>query len=144
MSRENVGVVRRGVEAWNQHDADLWLSYAAPEIEWMPAGPAALERTVYRGYEEVATGFAAGVGDLGGVSLPGMTAIEFTERLPSGLADRLLREPHGFEGLALVRPEFLPHAESIADFRHSAKGSRYGRTAPSAFEIEAPENQDLG
>jgi ketosteroid isomerase-like protein len=59
MSRENVEVVRRGVEAWNQHDADLWLSYAAPEIEWMPAGPATVDRTVYRGYEEVAAGFAA-------------------------------------------------------------------------------------
>jgi len=58
MSRENVKVVRRGVEAWNQRDADLWLSYATPEIEWMPAGPATVERTVYRGYEEVATGFA--------------------------------------------------------------------------------------
>jgi len=59
MSRENVEVVRRGVEAWNQHEADLWLSYAAPEVEWMPAGPATVERAVYRGYEEVATGFAA-------------------------------------------------------------------------------------
>ena len=59
VSQENVEVVRRGVEAWNQHDADLWLSYATPEIEWMPAGPATVERTVYRGYEEVATGFAA-------------------------------------------------------------------------------------
>ena len=46
MSQENVEVVRRGVEAWNQHDADLWLSYAAPEIEWMPAGPAAVERRI--------------------------------------------------------------------------------------------------
>ncbi len=52
MSLENVEVVRRGVEAWNQHDAGLWLSYAAPEIEWTPAGPAALESTVYRGYDE--------------------------------------------------------------------------------------------
>ena len=59
MSRENVEVVRRGVEAWNKHDADLWLSYAAPEVEWMPAGPAAVERTIYRGHDEVATGFAA-------------------------------------------------------------------------------------
>src|SRR3954451_2728065 len=59
MSQENVEVVRRGIEAWNQHDADLWLSDAAPEVEWMPAGPATVERTVYRGYEEVATGFAA-------------------------------------------------------------------------------------
>ena len=58
MSRENVEVVRRGVEAWNQRDADLWLSDAAPEVEWMPAGPATVERTAYRGYEEVATGLA--------------------------------------------------------------------------------------
>src|SRR6266513_2356179 len=47
------------MEAWNQHDADLWLSYAAPDVEWMPAGPAAVERTVYRGHDEVASGFAA-------------------------------------------------------------------------------------
>jgi ketosteroid isomerase-like protein len=53
-----VEIVRKGIEAWNQHDADLWLSYAAPDIEWMPAGPAAVERTVYRGHDEVATGFA--------------------------------------------------------------------------------------
>jgi ketosteroid isomerase-like protein len=59
MSQENVEVVRRGVEAWNQHDADLWLSDAAPEVEWMPAGPATVESTVYRGHEEVAAGFAA-------------------------------------------------------------------------------------
>jgi ketosteroid isomerase-like protein len=59
MSQENVEVVRQGVEAWNQQDADLWLSHAAPEIEWMPAGPATVESTAYRGYEEVRTGFAA-------------------------------------------------------------------------------------
>ena len=58
MSRENVEVVRRGIEAWNQRDADLWLSYAVPEVEWMPAGPATVERTVYRGYDDVVTGFA--------------------------------------------------------------------------------------
>src|SRR3979409_612736 len=59
MSQENVEIVRKGIEAWNQHDADLWLSYAAPDVEWMPAGPAAVERTVYRGRDEVASGFAA-------------------------------------------------------------------------------------
>ena len=59
MSQGNVEVVRRGVEAWNQHDADLWLSYAAPEVEWTPAGPATVDSRVYRGYEEVAAGFAA-------------------------------------------------------------------------------------
>ena len=35
------------------------LSYAAPEIEWMPAGPAAVERAVYRGRDEVARAYAA-------------------------------------------------------------------------------------
>jgi ketosteroid isomerase-like protein len=59
VSSENVEIVRKGIEAWNQHDADLWLSYAAPDVEWMPAGPAAVERTVYRGRDEVASGFAA-------------------------------------------------------------------------------------
>jgi ketosteroid isomerase-like protein len=59
MSRENVELTRKLIEAWNQHDADLWLSYAAPEIEWMPAGPAAVEGAVYRGRDEVARGIAA-------------------------------------------------------------------------------------
>jgi ketosteroid isomerase-like protein len=59
MSRENLEIVRKGIEAWNRHDPDLWLSYAAPDIEWMPAGPAAVERSVYRGHDEVASGFAA-------------------------------------------------------------------------------------
>ena len=59
MSQENVEIMRKGMDAWNQHDAGLWLSYAAPDVEWMPAGPAAVERTVYRGHDEVASGFAA-------------------------------------------------------------------------------------
>jgi ketosteroid isomerase-like protein len=59
MSQENVEIVRKGIAAWNQRDAELWLSYAAPEIEWLPAGPAAVERAVYRGYDEVARGYAA-------------------------------------------------------------------------------------
>ena len=59
MSHENVEIMRKGIEAWNQHDVDLWLSYAAPDIEWAPAGPAAVERIVYRGHDEVASGFAA-------------------------------------------------------------------------------------
>jgi ketosteroid isomerase-like protein len=59
MSQQNVEVARKGIEAWNRRDADLWLSYAAAEIEWIPGGPAAVDRTVYRGREEVASGFAA-------------------------------------------------------------------------------------
>jgi ketosteroid isomerase-like protein len=59
MSQANVKLMRKGIDAWNQREADLWLSYAAPEIEWIPAGPAAVERAVYRGYEEVASGLAS-------------------------------------------------------------------------------------
>jgi ketosteroid isomerase-like protein len=59
MSQAEVELLRKGIDAWNRRDVDLWLEYAAPEIEWMPAGPAAVERAVYRGYEEVASGFAS-------------------------------------------------------------------------------------
>ena len=59
MSQANVETVRKAIEAWNQREADLLLSYAAPEIEWMPAGPAAVESAVYRGHDEVASAYAA-------------------------------------------------------------------------------------
>jgi ketosteroid isomerase-like protein len=59
MSQENVEIVRNGVAAWNRRDAQLWLTYAAPEIEWVPAGPAAVEQAIYSGYDEVARGLAA-------------------------------------------------------------------------------------
>ena len=58
MSQENVEIVRKAIQAWNQREADLLLSYAAPEIDWMPAGPAAVERSVYRGHDEVASAYA--------------------------------------------------------------------------------------
>ena len=57
MSKENVEMVLESIEAWNRRDAEMWLRYAAPEIEWMPAGPAAVESVIYRGYDEVAKGF---------------------------------------------------------------------------------------
>ena len=57
MSQQNVEVVRSGIEAWNRRDGELWLSYAMPEIEWIPADPAAVERSVYRGHAEAASGF---------------------------------------------------------------------------------------
>jgi ketosteroid isomerase-like protein len=59
MSNENVEIVRNGIAAWNRRDAELWLTYAAPEIEWVPAGPAAVESAVYNGYDEVSRGLAA-------------------------------------------------------------------------------------
>lgn len=56
MSEANVAIVRRAVDAWNRRDADLWTDYAVRQVEWMPAGPASVEGTIYRGYEEVARG----------------------------------------------------------------------------------------
>ena len=59
MSQANVEIVRKAIQAWNRREADLLLSYTAPEIEWMPAGPAAVENAVYRGHDEVASAYAA-------------------------------------------------------------------------------------
>ena len=56
MSHENIEIVRSAVEAWNRRDSELWTNYAAPDVEWIPAGPAAVEGTVYRGYQEVVSG----------------------------------------------------------------------------------------
>ena len=57
MTQENVEVVRRTIEAWYQHDLDSALRFLAADIEWRPASPAAVERSVYRGHAEViATG----------------------------------------------------------------------------------------
>jgi hypothetical protein len=59
MSEENVEIVRGLVEAWNQHDEELAVGYLSDDIEWAPAGPAAVERVVYRGREECSRGFAS-------------------------------------------------------------------------------------
>jgi ketosteroid isomerase-like protein len=59
MSQENVESCRRAVDAWNRHDVDVWLEQAAPNVEWFPASPAAVERSIYRGHEEIRQAFAA-------------------------------------------------------------------------------------
>jgi ketosteroid isomerase-like protein len=59
MSEENVKAVRQLVEAFNRRDLAAMRDRFNPEIEWMPVGPAAVERTVYRGRDEVSDGFAA-------------------------------------------------------------------------------------
>jgi ketosteroid isomerase-like protein len=56
MSEANVERVRSAVDAWNRRDALLWTEYATSDVEWIPAGPAAVEGTVYRGYEQVVRG----------------------------------------------------------------------------------------
>jgi hypothetical protein len=59
MSEENVENCRRAFEAWNRRDidgwldqTDGWLDQTAPDFEWIPANPAAVERNVYRGVRQ--------------------------------------------------------------------------------------------
>jgi ketosteroid isomerase-like protein len=59
MSQENVEVVRQLVEAFNRRDLAALTQRFDPEIVWRPGGPAAVERSVYRGRDQVAGGFAA-------------------------------------------------------------------------------------
>ena len=59
MSQENVEIVRQVVEAFNRRDLEAMVQRFDPEIEWEPVGPAAVERPVYRGRDEVSSGFAA-------------------------------------------------------------------------------------
>jgi ketosteroid isomerase-like protein len=59
MSEENVEAARQLVQAFNRRDLAAMKESFDPEIEWAPAGPAAVERAVYRGRDEVSDGFAA-------------------------------------------------------------------------------------
>ena len=58
MSQENVEAVRQLVQAFNRRDLPAMTQWFDGEIEWMPGGPAAVERPVYRGLDEVSGGFA--------------------------------------------------------------------------------------
>jgi ketosteroid isomerase-like protein len=60
VSQENVELVRRVIEAWNRGDIDGWLDQATSDFVWIPAGPAAVERSVYRGRDEVREAMAGG------------------------------------------------------------------------------------
>src|SRR5947207_1600538 len=59
MSVENVDVVRQLVQAFNRRDLPAMSEWFDAGIEWMPGGPAAVDRPVYRGLDEVSGGFAA-------------------------------------------------------------------------------------
>ena len=59
MSQRNVELARELIEAFNRRDLAALSESFGPEIEWTPAGPAAVERAIYRGRNEVTGGFAA-------------------------------------------------------------------------------------
>jgi hypothetical protein len=56
---QNVELARKGIEAWNRRGAELWLTYAAHEIEWISARPATVEQAVYSGYDDATRELAA-------------------------------------------------------------------------------------
>jgi ketosteroid isomerase-like protein len=59
MSHENVELTEQLILAFNRRDLAAMTERFDPEIEWSPGGPAAVERAVYRGRDEVSEGFAA-------------------------------------------------------------------------------------
>jgi ketosteroid isomerase-like protein len=59
MSEEKVEVVRQLVQAFNRRDLAAMTPVFDPGIEWKPGGPAAVERDVYRGREQISNGFVA-------------------------------------------------------------------------------------
>jgi ketosteroid isomerase-like protein len=59
MSQENVDVVKSLVQAFNERDPAAMIELFAPQVEWEPGGPAAVEQPIYRGRDEVRNGFAA-------------------------------------------------------------------------------------
>jgi ketosteroid isomerase-like protein len=51
MSRENVELVRRALEAWNSGDLDATLAFAPPELESRTSGLFPGVAPVYRGHD---------------------------------------------------------------------------------------------
>jgi ketosteroid isomerase-like protein len=56
---EDVELVRQLVQAFNRRNIAAMTQIFDPEIEWTPGGPAAVERDLYRGREQVSNGFVA-------------------------------------------------------------------------------------
>jgi ketosteroid isomerase-like protein len=51
MSRENVELARRGLEAWSSGDLDAALAFVDPEAEWRTSGLFPGVAPVYQGHE---------------------------------------------------------------------------------------------
>jgi ketosteroid isomerase-like protein len=60
MSQENVELAKRLIRDFNRRDLAAVNKAFDPEVEWRPVGPAAVERAVYRGRDQVSDGIAAG------------------------------------------------------------------------------------
>jgi ketosteroid isomerase-like protein len=62
MSQENVELVRTLLSAFDQADYEAALEGLDPEIEWQVPPGIAIGQEVYRGHDEVRTGFAEWLG----------------------------------------------------------------------------------
>jgi ketosteroid isomerase-like protein len=59
VSQENVELIRRSIEAWNQRDRGTLMSYTTRDVQWEAGGPAAVEQPFYDGRDELARGTEA-------------------------------------------------------------------------------------
>ena len=57
MSQENVEIVKRALEAFNGRRLDSIRELTAPDFEWSPAIPGAVDTEVYRGSQGAETYF---------------------------------------------------------------------------------------
>jgi hypothetical protein len=53
MSHENVEIVKRGIDAFNDRDVDLLATLVTPDFAWFPALPGVVEGDGYRGREGI-------------------------------------------------------------------------------------------
>jgi ketosteroid isomerase-like protein len=60
MPRDNVELMRRGLDAYNRRDVEAMLELVDPDVEWYAALDVLLggDETVYRGHEGIRTLFA--------------------------------------------------------------------------------------
>jgi len=57
MSRENVEIVKRAIDAFSRGDADTFAALTTPDLEWK-TGLGAIEGEIFRGREGIETYFA--------------------------------------------------------------------------------------
>jgi ketosteroid isomerase-like protein len=52
MTAANIEAVRAAVRAYSTRDVESLIAHLDPDVEWEPAGPAAVEQALYRGRDE--------------------------------------------------------------------------------------------
>jgi ketosteroid isomerase-like protein len=58
MSRENVDIVKRGIDAFNRRDRAALAAMVTPDFEWLPGLVRGLDGDVYRGIDGIDAYFA--------------------------------------------------------------------------------------